>query len=978
MRLWHHLAILLLILSACNADDVSESARRIPLAYDVDVVVVGGTTRGVEAAVAAKRNGASVFLLGSRPYLGDDMCGTYRLWREDSETPATPLAKAIFADGTPTPMHVKRVLDTALLDAKVDFLFGCIMTDVLHDANGRLAGIVMANRSGRQAVRAKVIVDATDRGTAARIAGARFAPYPKGEQTFEWIVLGGEPNERAELLPVTFNVKSDSRRHRVNKTYKAYRYRLKVPMPDASWASFAESERLMRDRSWQTGQVDASEMLFQIPPDPLRSRQRQDGPWPGAEGIHLDALRPQGISGVYVLGGCADISRESAAHLLRPVGGMELGARVGKAAAAEAKTRTIGLAEELAVSAAQGGRAAGQIGEDLNGLRSQPALKRGETVRSPARSLPVLAKVDVVILGGGTSGAPAAIAAARAGARTLLIEYLDGLGGVATLGRIAKYYHGNRVGFTTEIDKGVGNGPSPIERKMEWFRQEIIKAGGQIWFRSLGCGAVIRESRVTGIVVATPQGRGVVLANTVIDATGNSVIPAWAGLPCQEITGEHIAVQGAGLPTFSPGVGYLNGDWTFNDDSDVLDMWRTFVVAKHKYKKRFTGYDLGQLITTRARRRIIGEVLITPMDIINERTYPDIITISKSNFDNHGFSSHILFQIMPPKSRIGNVPYRALIPKGTDGLLVTGLGISAHGDAMPVLRMQPDVQNHGYAAGYAAAMASQEGTTIRRIDVKALQKHLVKKGIIPESVLTLEDSYPLSDGTMKEAVERLAVSYEGVPVILTDPARAIPWLKEAWKKAEDDEVRLRYAHVLGMFGDDTGSDTLIDRLRDAEWDKGWNFRGMGQYGPTTSPVDNLIIALGRTRNPGGLDVILRMLGKLSNKSDFSHQRAVAMACETLAEPRAAKPLFDLLMQEGMTGHAFTDIQTEIEATPPNPGDVSTRRRSLPELILARALYRCGDHKGLGEQILRTYARDLRGHYATHAKAVLREQETSSR
>jgi len=38
--------------------------------------------------------------------------------------------------------------------------------------------------------------------------------------------------------------------------------------------------------------------------------------------------------------------------------------------------------------------------------------------------------------------------------------------------------------------------------------------------------------------------------------------------------------------------------------------------------------------------------------------------------------------------------------------------------------------------------------------------------------------------------------------------------------------------------------------------------------------------------------------------------------------------------------------------------------------VAAALYRCGDHERLGEKILRTYARDLRGHYATHAKAVL--------
>ncbi len=99
---------------------------------------------------------------------------------------------------------------------------------------------------------------------------------------------------------------------------------------------------------------------------------------------------------------------------------------------------------------------------------------------------------------------------------------------------------------------------------------------------------------------------------------------------------------------------------------------------------------------------------------------------------------------------------------------------------------------------------------------------------------------------------------------------------------------------------------------------------------------------------------------------------MAIACETLRDPRAAKPLYDLLMQEGMTGHAFPQIDKAIAQTPPKPGDVSTRRTSLPELVLARALYRCGDHKGLGKKILTEYAKDLRGHYATHAKAILAE------
>ncbi|MEM7396375.1 MAG: hypothetical protein AAF492_28905, partial [Verrucomicrobiota bacterium] len=162
----------------------------------------------------------------------------------------------------------------------------------------------------------------------------------------------------------------------------------------------------------------------------------------------------------------------------------------------------------------------------------------------------------------------------------------------------------------------------------------------------------------------------------------------------------------------------------------------------------------------------------------------------------------------------------------------------------------------------------------------------------------------------------------------------------------------------------------VDR---AAWDKGWNFRGMGQFGATTSPLDNLVIALGRTGHRKGLPVLLRKLNQLTPASEFSHARAVSMALEFLKAPEASKPLADFLNQTGIRGHAFLDINDVIKRTPGSMTDNSTRNNSLRELIVARALYRCGDHEGLGKTILSRYAADFRGHYASHAKAVLRER-----
>ena len=96
------------------------------------------------------------------------------------------------------------------------------------------------------------------------------------------------------------------------------------------------------------------------------------------------------------------------------------------------------------------------------------------TVPQDARAISVLGKYDVVVIGGGTAGAPAGIGAARRGAKTLVVEHLHALGGVGTAGYISNYYWGNRVGFTASIP--TGNSWVP-EQKTEWWRSETLTAG---------------------------------------------------------------------------------------------------------------------------------------------------------------------------------------------------------------------------------------------------------------------------------------------------------------------------------------------------------------------------------------------------------------------------------------------------------------------------------------------------------------------
>ena len=92
-----------------------------------------------------------------------------------------------------------------------------------------------------------------------------------------------------------------------------------------------------------------------------------------------------------------------------------------------------------------------------------------------------------------------------------------------------------------------------------------------------------------------------------------------------------------------------------------------------------------------------------------------------------------------------------------------------------------------------------------------------------------------------------------------------------------------------------------------------------------------------------------------------------MALEELGDPAAAPALAALLQKPDMRGYHIHDVTPES-----NPVTQEQRSQPLRELILARALYRCGDHEGIGKAILQAYEQDLRGLFAKHAQAVLNE------
>ncbi len=97
-----------------RAEPVAQTARSVPVVRDADVVVVGGGSAAVAAAVAAKTNGASVFLVAPRTYLGDDLAGTRELWPAlVPEFNTHPLAQQVFSLEVPFTYQANVVPDAS-------------------------------------------------------------------------------------------------------------------------------------------------------------------------------------------------------------------------------------------------------------------------------------------------------------------------------------------------------------------------------------------------------------------------------------------------------------------------------------------------------------------------------------------------------------------------------------------------------------------------------------------------------------------------------------------------------------------------------------------------------------------------------------------------------------------------------------------------------------------------------------------------
>ena len=177
------------------------------------------------------------------------------------------------------------------------------------------------------------------------------------------------------------------------------------------------------------------------------------------------------------------------------------------------------------------------------------------TIREVARSTPVIARPDVLVVGGGSAGIAAACAAARAGADTLLIERYGFLGGTLTAVTLGGFCGTHAVIDDGRLGRVVGGLYLEVERRLaardavrppkrhgrivgvpyesatlKLVADELVDAhGAKVLLHTYAVDAIVDDGRVAAVIVENKGGRGAIVPSIVIDASGDADVAARAG-----------------------------------------------------------------------------------------------------------------------------------------------------------------------------------------------------------------------------------------------------------------------------------------------------------------------------------------------------------------------------------------------------------------------------------------------------------------
>ena len=314
--------------------------------------------------------------------------------------------------------------------------------------------------------------------------------------------------------------------------------------------------------------------------------------------------------------------------------------------------------------------------------------------------------------------------------------------------------------------------------------RKMAEAGVRVLFHATLCGVKTEGRRIVSASFATVGGVLTFEADSFVDATGDATLSVYAGVPtrlgrpadslCQpmtlcfrvcnidvedfwkhhkEINDLYKKLQAEGkiknprenvlvFPTRIPGVLHFNTTRVVkHNPTDAFSVSEAEAIAREQVlemvrflKENFACCRNAYLISTaasigvRESRMIEARHLLDQDEIVAGTHFEDGIAAGNYDIDIHSpdgsGTSHYYF----PAGVYYTIPYRCLLPKDLDNMLVAGRCIGATHEAQASIRIMPICICLGEAAGTAAALAKKTGVAVADVDTDALRQRLREKG----------------------------------------------------------------------------------------------------------------------------------------------------------------------------------------------------------------------------------------------------------
>jgi len=951
------------VLAACSRtwahvnSGSSAKAVRIPITFieRTEVLICGSTLFACELALEAARAGKDTVLVMERtnPFYEGIVC--LRSWLDTTDPDQIPRMLKSVIQNTETsvskygriyfnPNRAALDIEDQLCEAGVRLYYNAPIALALGTEN-RLCGVGFGGKTGLVAIESPLIIDATPNATVARAAGVHFVLSP-GEHHVHYVVEMSKPASPRQ----TFFTAKNGIHGQVDIHHYYAGFDLTIPKP----ATGAFSDALDFTRIYEA-------VLDFTPRLPQQRFRGADAYLRTASDLcPTKAGRVNEFDNLLVFGPLG-ISENTAGQLLLK-DPMALGRAFTDAVSMVCRNynplpRSRPLYELWNRGIASDPEATQTFKHSLRDPGfTEPESDTAEVLFMPPK---VQLQSELLVAGTGTSGVAAAYQAGRLGIQTMCIDKAAEVGGTNTVGGVTKLWFGNKTrafaDFYRSLDAHNDGLNAPV------FFRGLRKVGTRILLSCPLTGVATQDRRIMQVYVITPSGLAAIAARHYIEATGDGSLAAWAGCDYTYGCERDEMTLWTSFGAFKPGrPEALRQFLTPGDERSSEDAARV-ILSMRRNRTPEGGHHIAPsfYLAPRESRHITGSKTVTYLDMLAGRRFSDGVFRARSNIDTKGIAiSDAAKAGFIPRDRLQvfevTVPYRAMIPRQIDNVIIAGKAYSITHDALAMARMQRDIFVMGLAAAQAMHLAIRDGSIPRNISIAELQTLLIKQGILKPEDIAADD---VGLETSCEALAHDVAGASNLTDALIPSAQLLLADRDSAKAALDKyshEISPPLARLFCFMGEKQGIDSLLSDLDKAlareelTPDLYISERGTPHllpdhgFAPLPALIINNLAQVRDRRLLARLEILVTKLDDVADRFNalWGYTYALAYALERLASPQGAP-----ILKQALDKPFLKKPVVMRDHDPRRCADIKSERLIYLRLCLSRALARCGDVEG---------------------------------